>query len=91
MAYTLITFGIYDNFSLRFIFQAYYEEHQHLFVNVHKWQELFQRMLELETRARDVNRYSNRGGKLLQEEKERKKIQRQLPKIEDELFGAIES
>ena len=47
-------------------------------------------MLELETRAHDINRYANRGGKLLQEEKERKKIHRQLPKIEEELFSAIE-
>jgi len=71
--------------------QAYYEEHQDLFVNVNKWQELFNRMLELEAKAHDVNRFSNRGGNLLQEERERKKIHKQLPRIEEDLFSAIEA
>lgn len=61
-----------------------------MFMNVNKWQLLFQRMLELEAKAHDVNRFSNRGGNLLQEEKERKKIHKQLPKIEEDLFAAIE-
>uniref|UniRef100_H2YML3 Protein regulator of cytokinesis 1 n=1 Tax=Ciona savignyi TaxID=51511 RepID=H2YML3_CIOSA len=69
---------------------AYYEEHQDLFTNVNKWQQLFRRMLELEARAHDVNRFSNRGGNLLQEERERKRIHKQLPKIEEELFNAID-
>nr|CAB3265130.1 protein regulator of cytokinesis 1 [Phallusia mammillata] len=69
---------------------AYYEEHQEMFVNVNKWQLMFHRMLELEAKAHDVNRFSNRGGNLLQEEKERKRIHKQLPKIEEDLFAAIE-
>lgn len=69
---------------------AYYEEHKLLFTNVGKWQQLFHRMLELEAKASDVNRYANRGGNLLQEEKERKRIFKQLPKIEQELFDDID-
>ncbi|CAK8677002.1 unnamed protein product [Clavelina lepadiformis] len=69
---------------------TYYEQHQDMFANVLKWQQLFQRMLELEARAHDINRYSNRGGNLLQEERERKKIHKQLPRIEEELFNSIE-
>lgn len=68
---------------------GYYEEHKDMFAGVKKWQELFHRMIDLETKARDVNRYANRGGNLLQEEKERKKIHKQLPKIEEGLFEAI--
>lgn len=69
---------------------AYYEEHKEMFANVGKWQQLFYRMLDLESKARDVNRYANRGGNLLQEERERKKIHKQLPKIEEELFKDID-
>ncbi|XP_039271413.2 protein regulator of cytokinesis 1-like [Styela clava] len=69
---------------------AYYEEHKEMFSNVGKWQQLFYRMLDLESKARDVNRYANRGGNLLQEERERKKIHKQLPKIEEELFKDID-
>ena len=61
-----------------------------MFSSVEKWNKLFQRKLELETKANDPNRFGNRGGNLLQEEKERKKISKQLPKIESDLFITIE-
>ena len=61
-----------------------------MFSNVEKWNRLFVKLLEMEAKANDPNRYNNRGGGLLQEEKERKKIVRQLPRIEEELFAAIE-
>lgn len=46
-------------------------------------------MLDLEERAQQPDRFKNRGGQLLREEKERKKIASQLPKIEQELLDYV--
>jgi len=70
--------------------KTYYNDNKEMFLNVEKWNKLFVKLLEMEAKSQDPNRYNNRGGGLLQEEKERKKIIRQLPKIEEELFAAIE-
>lgn len=51
-----------------------------------KRQTLWEKLNALESKSNDANRYNNRGGKLLQEEKERKKIASQLPKVEEELL-----
>lgn len=62
-----------------------------MFELLNKRQKLWEKLTELEQRGQDTNRYNNRGGKLLQEEKERKKIAAQLPKVEDEILSlAIE-
>lgn len=53
------------------------------------WKELFQKMLEIEKKGYDTNRFANRGGQLLQEEKERKQIMIRLPKMEKELYTAV--
>lgn len=50
---------------------------------------LWEKLLDLEHRANQPNRYKNRGGQLLNEEKERKTINAQLPKIENELLGLV--
>ncbi|XP_015179378.1 PREDICTED: protein regulator of cytokinesis 1-like [Polistes dominula] len=47
-------------------------------------------MKELEYRANNPDRLKNRGGQLLAEEKERKVIQRKLPKIESQLHHLVE-
>lgn len=46
-------------------------------------------MRDLEIRKDDPNRYKNRGGELLREEKERKIISNQLPKVEEELLDLV--
>lgn len=53
---------------------------------------MFARMVELEDAAKvpNLNRYNNRGGNLLVEERERKQISTKLPKIQNELFSSIE-
>lgn len=43
-------------------------------------------MQTLEQKAKDPNRYTNRGGQLLKEEKERKEISSSLPVIENQLL-----
>lgn len=47
-------------------------------------------MIDLEQRANHPNRYKNRGGNLLMEEKERNKIRNKLPKIENDLLLLVE-
>lgn len=42
----------------------------------------WQKKKELEAKQNEPNRYNNRGGKLLQEEKERKQTDIEIPKIE---------
>ncbi|PNF26068.1 hypothetical protein B7P43_G06395 [Cryptotermes secundus] len=71
-------------------FQSYYEQNVVIFELVNQRQELWDKMLELENRANDPSRlFHNRGGQLLLEEKERKNIQKELPKVEKELMKHI--
>lgn len=42
-------------------------------------------MIRLADRAANTDRYKNRGGKLLQEERDRNKVLKQIPKIEEEI------
>lgn len=71
-------------------FRSYYEQNIVIFELANQRQELWDKMLELESRANDRNRlFHNRGGQLLLEEKERKNIQKELPKVERELMKHI--
>lgn len=63
----------------------YYEKYQELFDNFEKWERWWKLFLEFEKKASDPNRYANRGGTLLKEEKERTQLQKKLPKLEEEL------
>ena len=54
-------------------------------------QEVWNKFMELERRAKDPSRLMNaRGNSLLQEEKERNKVNKALPRIEEELHELIE-
>ncbi|XP_037094199.1 protein regulator of cytokinesis 1-like [Pollicipes pollicipes] len=70
--------------------RRYYDTNRVLIKDVDEHQKLWKKMLELEERANDPARYSNRGGQLLLEEKERKKIARRLPKVESDLQQLIQ-
>ncbi|XP_063304994.1 protein regulator of cytokinesis 1 isoform X2 [Pelobates fuscus] len=63
----------------------YYEVHKEMFEGVQKWEENWRLFLELDKKATDPNRFNNRGGNLLKEEKQRAKLQKMLPKLEEEL------
>ncbi|KAH1184164.1 protein regulator of cytokinesis 1 isoform X1 [Mauremys mutica] len=69
----------------------YYETHKELFEAVQKWEENWRLFLELERKATDPSRFANRGGNLLKEEKQRAKLQKTLPKLEEELKVRIEA
>ncbi|XP_019495766.1 PREDICTED: protein regulator of cytokinesis 1 isoform X1 [Hipposideros armiger] len=68
----------------------YYESHKELFEGVQKWEESWRLFLEFERKASDPSRFTNRGGNLLKEEKQRAKLQKTLPKLEEELKVQIE-
>lgn len=63
----------------------FYENNRDIFQLADQRAQLWEQMHELEERANDPNRYNNRGGQLLREEKERKTLAKTLPKIEKEL------
>ncbi|XP_020032996.1 protein regulator of cytokinesis 1 isoform X2 [Castor canadensis] len=68
----------------------YYEAHKELFEGVQKWEESWRLFLDFERKASDPSRFTNRGGNLLKEEKQRAKLQKTLPKLEEELKAQID-
>ncbi|XP_043536388.1 protein regulator of cytokinesis 1b isoform X2 [Chiloscyllium plagiosum] len=65
--------------------KEYYQTHQQLFEGIWKWEENWKLYLSFEKKAADPNRFTNRGGNLLKEEKQRTKLCKMLPKLEEEL------
>ncbi|KAI4474416.1 hypothetical protein M0802_015614 [Mischocyttarus mexicanus] len=70
--------------------RKYYETNNVIFNLLEEREKLWTKMKELEHRANNPDRLNNRGGQLLAEEKERKVIQRKLPKIESQLHSLVE-
>ncbi|XP_067829587.1 protein regulator of cytokinesis 1b isoform X5 [Heptranchias perlo] len=71
--------------------KLYYQAHQELFEGVCKWEENWKLYLGFEKKASDPNRFTNRGGNLLKEEKQRTKLYKMLPKLEEELKAQIDA
>lgn len=71
--------------------QKFYETNKEIFALLEKRESLWSKMLELLQRADNPDRFYNRGGQLLKEEKERKTIQKKLPKIEEQLKCLIQA
>uniref|UniRef100_A0A8C5LVE2 Protein regulator of cytokinesis 1 n=1 Tax=Leptobrachium leishanense TaxID=445787 RepID=A0A8C5LVE2_9ANUR len=72
-------------------FKEQFEKCKEMLEAVNKWETSWEQFIVLEKRASDPNRFSNRGGSLLKEEKERMKLQKLLSKLEEELKSRIES
>ncbi|XP_014665995.1 PREDICTED: protein regulator of cytokinesis 1-like isoform X2 [Priapulus caudatus] len=70
--------------------KAHYAKHELLYIDVHKRKELWDKFVEFEKRASDPNRFTNRGGGLLQEEKERKRLTREIPRLEKEIDRLVQ-
>ncbi|CAM9408539.1 unnamed protein product [Bubo scandiacus] len=71
--------------------KSYYETHKDLFEAVQKWEESWKLFLELERKATDPSRFTNRGGNLLKEEKQRAKLQKTLSKLQEELETRVQA
>ncbi|CAN9507276.1 unnamed protein product [Ophioblennius macclurei] len=69
----------------------HFEDHKELFEGVHKWEESWRLFKELEKKATDPARFTNRGGNLLKEEKQRSELHKSLPKLESKLKAEIEA
>lgn len=69
--------------------RKYYKDTEHIIQKIQKRQELWQQMIIFENKAADPSRFKNRGGGLLQEEKQRKLLQKQLPELEQQILADI--
>ena len=66
--------------------KTYYHDNLGLFRKIEKRQTLWRRMIELEELQKDPQRLKKaKGPQLLEEERDKKRINKQLPKLEDEL------
>ncbi|XP_068434460.1 protein regulator of cytokinesis 1b isoform X1 [Clinocottus analis] len=68
-----------------------HEDHKELFDGVHQWEDSWRLFLELEKKATDPTRFTNRGGNLLKEEKQRSELHKSLPKLERKLKAQIDA
>ncbi|XP_027601242.1 protein regulator of cytokinesis 1 isoform X1 [Pipra filicauda] len=71
--------------------KSYYETHKDLFEAVQKWEENWKLFLELERKTTDPSRFTNRGGNLLKEEKQRAKLQKTLSRLQEELERKVQA
>ncbi|CAG9763779.1 unnamed protein product [Ceutorhynchus assimilis] len=67
--------------------KKYYEDNGKLLDIIKKHQELWDKMIQFEENATGVNRFKNRGGQLLQEEKERNKLSKVIPQLEEQMLN----
>uniref|UniRef100_A0A8C5AA61 Protein regulator of cytokinesis 1b n=1 Tax=Gadus morhua TaxID=8049 RepID=A0A8C5AA61_GADMO len=81
--------GLHDDEIQRL--RQHYEDHKALFEGVHQWEESWRLFQDLEKKATDPTRFTNRGGNLLKEEKQRTELSKSLPKLEKKLTSEIEA
>ncbi|XP_014218777.1 protein regulator of cytokinesis 1 [Copidosoma floridanum] len=70
--------------------RKYYNTNRKIFELLTEWEVQFEKLKELDQRANDPDRYHNRGGQLLLEEKERKAAEKKIPKLENQLYDAAD-
>ncbi|XP_060924474.1 protein regulator of cytokinesis 1b [Limanda limanda] len=71
--------------------KQHYEDHKELFDGVQQWEESWRLFQELEKKATDPARFTNRGGNLLKEEKQRSELHKNLPKLEKKLKAQMDA
>ncbi len=71
--------------------QNYYQECEEIFIKLKEWNGLWMRFIELENKMTDPNRFNNRGGALLAEEKERNQLKRKLPSLQSKIITISET
>ncbi|XP_061117716.1 protein regulator of cytokinesis 1-like isoform X1 [Conger conger] len=71
--------------------KTFYEKARPLLETVEMWNKNWVLFQDFEKKASDPNRFSNRGGTLLKEAKERVRVQKLLPKLEEELKTRVEA
>ncbi|CAB1429920.1 unnamed protein product [Pleuronectes platessa] len=71
--------------------KQHHEDHKELFDGVQQWEESWRLFQELEKKATDPARFTNRGGNLLKEEKQRSELHKSLPKLERKLKAQMDA
>ncbi|KAH8343182.1 protein regulator of cytokinesis 1 [Drosophila kikkawai] len=71
--------------------KSFYDNNKEIFDLYESRAELWARMEALEAKASEPNRFNNRGGQLLKEERERKAITSKLPKIEQQITELVQA
>ncbi|XP_063932267.1 protein regulator of cytokinesis 1-like [Zophobas morio] len=69
---------------------AYKTATSDLFTLIHKRETIIAELEALEIASRDPSRFNNRGGRLLQEQKQKQKLENSLPKITNKLEDEIQ-
>ncbi|KAF2353227.1 hypothetical protein FHG87_016018 [Trinorchestia longiramus] len=71
--------------------RKYMQDHADVLTLVSEFEDKFEELLHLENLAKDPSRlFQTRGGSLLQEEKRRKRIKIELPRVQDKLLAVYE-
>ncbi|XP_054707689.1 protein regulator of cytokinesis 1-like [Uloborus diversus] len=71
--------------------RKFYEKIENIRKKIEKRNQLWDLLTVFENKANDPNRFKNRRGNLLKEEKDRKKLGEDLPALENEIFIDIEN
>jgi len=69
--------------------KTFYENNKDMLIKIEKRRELWNKMVAFDEKENDPNRFRNRGGNLLAEEKEKKRVVSQLPKVGSLLLGYV--
>lgn len=73
------------------ILKDFHAENKDIFSKVERREVLWARLLDFEKRTADPARLNNRGGRLLSEMKERKRLETELPRLEKEITSYIQN
>lgn len=65
--------------------KEYSKCYQDVFLKILEWEESSAKLIEIEKKSTDPNRFNNRGGALLQIERDRKLLKRKLVKLEKDI------
>ncbi|XP_035383534.1 protein regulator of cytokinesis 1-like isoform X2 [Electrophorus electricus] len=87
--YTEELLNLHDSELLKV--KEFYKVARPLLENLEKWEKNWALFQDFERKAADPNRFSNRGGALLKESKDRAKVQKLLPKLEEELKARVDT
>ncbi|CAN7983803.1 unnamed protein product [Ixodes pacificus] len=71
--------------------KRFYDQNTAILEKVERREVLWGRLLEFESKARDPGRFNNRGGGLLLEERERKRLEKELPRLGREILEHIDA
>lgn len=73
------------------VVKTFHDENAELMEKVARREDLWSCLLEFEKKRQDPDRFHNRGGNLLREERERKRLEKALPRVSLLLYTSEQS